>query len=205
MTGGPETGGPETQRSAGRYERTGLVWCCFGIALCLVELAVYLLSAPPLREFENPTRRRRRTLVAEPLARLPLLVVAGVGLAPPRWSQGGTGRELVGQGRRAVVADSDGIADVARSKITFRTPPTGAAVTLYASGRCHVISRVAVISVFVGFGLAAVGIDDRWLTEADLGLAPVAVLVQSAMGSRPVRIAMLLVWWWLGWHFLVEP
>jgi len=25
------------------------------------------------------------------------------------------------------------------------------------------------------------------------------------MGQRTVRIAVLLVWWWVGWHFLVEP
>ena len=36
-------------------------------------------------------------------------------------------------------------------------------------------------------------------------LVPVAVLLQSGMGRRAVRIAILLVWWWLGWHFLVEP
>ena len=66
------------------------------------------------------------------------------------------------------------------------------------------ISRVAVISVFVAFGLAAVGID-AMAQRGGSRLVPVAVLLQSAMGSRSVRIAVLLVWWWLGWHFLVEP
>jgi len=67
-----------------------------------------------------------------------------------------------------------------------------------------VISRLVVISVFVAFGVAAIVIDSM-AHRPGSRLVPVAVLLQSAMGRRTVRIAVLLVWWWLGWHFLVEP
>lgn len=66
------------------------------------------------------------------------------------------------------------------------------------------ISRLVVISVFAAFGLAAVGIDTM-AHRSGSRLVPVAAQLQTAMGRRPVRIAVLLVWWWLGWHFLVEP
>jgi len=67
-----------------------------------------------------------------------------------------------------------------------------------------VISRLVVIVVFAAFGLAAIAID-MMAHRSGSRLVPVAVLLQSAMGQRTVRIAVLLVWWWLGWHFLVEP
>ena len=66
------------------------------------------------------------------------------------------------------------------------------------------ISRLLVISVFVTFGLAAVVID-LMAHRSGSRLVPLGVLLQSAIGRRTVRIAVLLVWWWLGWHFLVEP
>ena len=66
------------------------------------------------------------------------------------------------------------------------------------------ISRLVVISVFAAFGLAAIVIDSM-ARRSGSRLVPVAVLLRSAMGRRTVRIAVLLVWWWLGWHFLVEP
>ena len=66
------------------------------------------------------------------------------------------------------------------------------------------ISRLVVISVFAAFGLTAVAID-AMAHRSGSRLVPVAVLLQTAMGRRTVRIAVLLVWWWLGWHFLVEP
>ena len=32
-----------------------------------------------------------------------------------------------------------------------------------------------------------------------------ARMFERAMANRTIRIAMILVWWWLGWHFLVGP
>lgn len=77
-----------------RHRRTAIVWSCFGVAVCLFELAVYLLSDPPLREFQYPTLSTLlEPMVAMPVGRLPLLmgwIVLGFALL--RWSQGGTGR-----------------------------------------------------------------------------------------------------------------
>jgi hypothetical protein len=28
-------------------------------------------------------------------------------------------------------------------------------------------------------------------------------MFERALANRTIRIAMLLAWWWLGWHFLV--
>ncbi len=30
-----------------------------------------------------------------------------------------------------------------------------------------------------------------------------ARMFERALANRTVRIAMLVLWWWLGWHFLV--
>jgi hypothetical protein len=94
-SGAPAGESPDdASRTAVRYQRTAVVWCCFGIAVCLVELAVYLLSDPPLREFQYPTLSTLlEPMVALPVGRLPLL--AGwivLGLALLRWAQGATGR-----------------------------------------------------------------------------------------------------------------
>ena len=32
---------------------------------------------------------------------------------------------------------------------------------------------------------------------------PFAALVRRAMGQRSAQLALLLVWWWIGWHFLL--
>ena len=66
------------------------------------------------------------------------------------------------------------------------------------------ISRLVIISIFAAFGLTAIAIDSM-AHRSGSRLVPVAVLLQTALGRRTVRIAALLVWWWLGWHFLVEP
>ncbi len=34
-------------------------------------------------------------------------------------------------------------------------------------------------------------------------MVPSARMFERAMANRTIRIAMILVWWWLGWHFLV--
>ena len=83
----------DAPRTAERYRRTAVVWCCFGVAVCLFELAVYLLSDPPLYEFQYPTLSTLlEPVVAVPVGRLPLLVGWIVlGFALLRWSQGGTG------------------------------------------------------------------------------------------------------------------
>jgi len=34
-------------------------------------------------------------------------------------------------------------------------------------------------------------------------LASASDLFDTVLGSRTARIAILVLWWWLGWHFLV--
>ena len=34
-------------------------------------------------------------------------------------------------------------------------------------------------------------------------MATSARMFERAMANRTVRIAMIVLWWWLGWHFLV--
>ena len=60
------------------------------------------------------------------------------------------------------------------------------------------------ISVYATCILAAAG---YWLwarRHPDI-MMPVGMLLETVFASRPARIAVLMFWWWLGWHFLVAP
>ena len=37
-----------------------------------------------------------------------------------------------------------------------------------------------------------------------LRLAKVGTMLERIMHHRTTRIAIILAWWWLGWHFLVN-
>lgn len=51
--------------------------------------------------------------------------------------------------------------------------------------------------VALGITLAAVG---RLRPQT---IAPLGELLTFIMSHRITRIALFMVWWWLGWHFLV--
>jgi hypothetical protein len=51
--------------------------------------------------------------------------------------------------------------------------------------------------VVAGIVLAAIG---RLRPKT---LAPLGEMLSFVMGHRITRIALFMVWWWLGWHFLV--
>lgn len=34
---------------------------------------------------------------------------------------------------------------------------------------------------------------------------PLAAVLQAILVHRSIRIVIVVFWWWLGWHFLVEP
>jgi hypothetical protein len=55
------------------------------------------------------------------------------------------------------------------------------------------------VAVAVGIALAAIG---RLRPAA---MAPLSELFAFVMRHRITRIALFVVWWWLGWHFLVGP
>jgi hypothetical protein len=35
--------------------------------------------------------------------------------------------------------------------------------------------------------------------------AAVSLLAAGVLGRRSTRVAVIVVWWWIGWHFLVAP
>ena len=51
--------------------------------------------------------------------------------------------------------------------------------------------------VLIGFSLALVG---KLKPNA---IVPVGVFLRFIFQHRITRIALFMVWWWLGWHFLV--
>ena len=51
--------------------------------------------------------------------------------------------------------------------------------------------------VAIGTALAAVG---RLRPEL---ISPLGQMLNFIMSHRITRIALFIVWWWLGWHFLV--
>lgn len=66
------------------------------------------------------------------------------------------------------------------------------------------IGRVVIIAVFAAVGglmVAATGLAHRPGSR----LVPLGTLLATILQRRSVRIAILLFWWWAGWHFLVEP
>ena len=62
--------------------------------------------------------------------------------------------------------------------------------------------RTFTIAVFIACVLAA-GV--LWLTSRrNPGrIAPVGELLDGVLADRTARVALVVLWWWLGWHFLV--
>ena len=63
------------------------------------------------------------------------------------------------------------------------------------------MSRVLIAAGFllIAVGLVVVGVlghraPGRWITFGDL--------LGGLWGRRATRVAILLAWWWVGWHFL---
>ena len=51
--------------------------------------------------------------------------------------------------------------------------------------------------VLAGFALALIGrFKPRWIV-------PLPIFLSFIFQHRITRIALFMVWWWLGWHFLV--
>lgn len=51
------------------------------------------------------------------------------------------------------------------------------------------------VLVAIGFALWAIG--RIWPGR----LAPLGVLIDRLLSRRRTRIAIIAIWWWLGWHF----
>ena len=59
----------------------------------------------------------------------------------------------------------------------------------------------ASILIFV-LCLAAL-VASAWLARRTDPEATVVELFERALADRTVRLAMIVCWWWIGWHFLV--
>lgn len=54
------------------------------------------------------------------------------------------------------------------------------------------------------FSLCALAlVVSAWLAHREDPSATVAELFDRALADRTVRLAVVVCWWWLGWHFLV--
>jgi hypothetical protein len=53
------------------------------------------------------------------------------------------------------------------------------------------------------FVLVAAGLIQLWSLSNKEKLAPIGELIERIMHRRLTRIAVIFVWWWLGWHFVV--
>lgn len=60
------------------------------------------------------------------------------------------------------------------------------------------------ISVYATCILASVGCW-LWARRHPDTMTPLGTLLETVFTSPPARIAALMFWWWLGWHFLVAP
>jgi len=56
------------------------------------------------------------------------------------------------------------------------------------------------VAAFVAVGIALAF--SAWAAWQRDPSATVTALFERAMSDRLTRIAILLAWWWLGWHFL---
>ena len=66
------------------------------------------------------------------------------------------------------------------------------------------ISRLVVIAGFLALAASTVGIE-AVSHRAGSRLVPLALLLRTVLSRRSARVAILPFWWWVGWHFLVEP
>ena len=65
------------------------------------------------------------------------------------------------------------------------------------------IARSLTIAVFASCALALVVLDAR--ARQHRGVVTLDTLFRRLMSRRTVRVAVVLAWAWLGWHFLGAP
>ena len=58
--------------------------------------------------------------------------------------------------------------------------------------------------ILLGYAVSALLLTAVWLTgrRAPHRVAPAANLLAHMMQTRSTRLGLLVVWWWLGWHYL---
>jgi hypothetical protein len=62
--------------------------------------------------------------------------------------------------------------------------------------------RTFTIAVFLACVVAALVL---WYTSRrdPVRVAPIGELLDAVFADRAPRVALVVFWWWLGWHFLV--
>lgn len=65
------------------------------------------------------------------------------------------------------------------------------------------MNTATILAGYAGFVLAGVSL---WLytRNPNTPIASPAELIERIMHHRTTRVAIMLGWWWLGWHFLVN-
>lgn len=65
------------------------------------------------------------------------------------------------------------------------------------------MNTATILYGYAGFIVAGVGL---WLYTRNpkTPIASVSELMDRIMHHRTTRVAIMLGWWWLGWHFLVN-
>ncbi|MDP1720540.1 MAG: DUF6186 family protein [Candidatus Nanopelagicaceae bacterium] len=65
-----------------------------------------------------------------------------------------------------------------------------------------------ITSIFtLGYFLCAISAIALWIASRTIPekIAPLGSLLQQMLESRTNRIALIGIWWWIGWHFIGQP
>jgi hypothetical protein len=65
-------------------------------------------------------------------------------------------------------------------------------------------SRLIVLGLYAALAMSAAALI-LLAHRPGTSLVRLSTLLQVILADRSVRVVVLLFWWWLGWHFLVEP
>ncbi len=65
-----------------------------------------------------------------------------------------------------------------------------------------------ITSIFTfGYFVCAIGALSVWIASRTVPekITPLGSLLQKMLERRTNRIALLGIWWWIGWHFIGQP
>ena len=65
-----------------------------------------------------------------------------------------------------------------------------------------------ITSIFTfGYFVCAIGALSVWIASRTVPekFTPLGPLLQKMLERRTNRIALLGIWWWIGWHFIGQP
>jgi hypothetical protein len=64
-------------------------------------------------------------------------------------------------------------------------------------------SRLITMAVFATL-FAALGVLDLLARHSRLNVPTVAEVLRWTMRRRSAQIGIVMAWWWIGWHFLIN-